>query len=273
MRHVLKKITANPQNFFADPRHFQIVTLSVLLFLQMFWADFGPDWRTLAITVSSALITQFIFCHRVGIPFDWRSPLITAFSLSILLKSPVLGVYMLAAFVAVASKFVIRMDNKHIFNPANIAIVLVLILCGDYAWVSPGQWGASVWLAFLLICLAFLVLYKVPRRDMAILFLAVWGGLIFGRALWLGDPMDIPFHQMQNGALLIFSFFMISDPKTIPDHILGRFIFALAVSVIAFILQFEFQVREALFYALAVACLIRPFLDRFWQASSYEWNT
>ena len=44
-----------------------------------------------------------------------------------------------------------------------------------------------------------------------------YGLLLIGRALWLGDPLSIPLHQLQNGALLIFAFFMISDPKTTPN--------------------------------------------------------
>ena len=40
--------------------------------------------------------------------------------------------------------------------------------------------------------------------------------LVFGRSLWLGEPMSIPLHRLQNGALLLFTFFMISDPRTTP---------------------------------------------------------
>jgi len=92
------------------------------------------------------------------------------------------------------------------------------------------------------------------------------------RGIWLGDPLDLVFNQLQNGALLIFAFFMISDPKTIPDRFIGRVIFALVVTAVAYILTFEFRIREALFYALALVCLIRPFIDMAWRGQEFNWR-
>jgi len=42
----------------------------------------------------------------------------------------------------------------------------------------------------------------------------------------LGEPMTIPFHRLESGSLLLFTFFMISDPKTTPDSRIGRIAFA-----------------------------------------------
>jgi Na+-transporting NADH:ubiquinone oxidoreductase subunit NqrB len=260
------------QKILGDPRHFQILTLSILLSLQVFWADFGPEISLVLLTLASAFLTQAAFSLSLKVPFDFRSPLITALSLTILLKSGVLWALPLAALVAIASKFLIRIDHKHIFNPANIGIVVVLLAFPGDVWVSPGQWGSAAWLGFLLLCLSLLVLFKIPRRDMALLFLGFWSVLLFARALWLGDPLAIPVHQLQSGALLIFAFFMISDPKTIPDRFVGRVIFGLAVAVLAFILTFEFRIREGLFYALACMCLLRPILEKFFPGELYHWT-
>ena len=273
----------NNKKRYVDPRYYQIITLSSLLLLQIYGNDFGPNLSLTLITVLSAIITQALFTavikskqgasnKNIPLKFDPRSPLITALSLTILLKSSVLWIHPLATIIAISSKFLLRLDKKHIFNPANIGIVVMLIICPSHSWISPGQWGSSAWLGLLLICLAFLVLYSIPRRDMGPMFLALWTILLVGRAVWLNDPFTIPLHQLQNGALLIFAFFMISDPKTIPDHIWGRFIFALAVAVCGFILQFQFQIREGLFYALSAICILRPFIDRTWKARAYNWK-
>jgi len=259
-------------NVLQDPRHFQIVTLSSLLMLQLFWADFGPTFLIVAVTLLSVLITQFVCSRFLNLPFDGRSPLITGLSLAILLKSGAIWIYPLAALVAVTSKFFVRIKNSHIFNPANIGIVIVLIAFPNLVWVSPGQWGAAVWLAVLLLCFAALVLFKIPRRDMAFLFMGLWSGALLLRAFWLGDPIELVFNQLQNGALLIFAFFMISDPKTIPARFWGRFIFALVVVAIAYILTFEFRLREALFYALALTCFIRPLIDMVWRGQKFNWH-
>lgn len=260
------------QKLAADPRHFQILTLSILLGIQVFWGDFAPAPQLIALTLSSILIIQWLFEHKYSVKHDLRSPLITGLSLCLLLRVAEWWLYPAATLLAVGTKFLIRHDNKHVFNPANIAIVTLLIAAPHYSWVSPGQWGTEVWFIFLLACLAFLVLYRIQKADIALFFFGSFAAMLFARALWLGDPLAIPLHQIQSGALLIFAFFMISDPMTTPNHRLGRFIFALAVAATAFTLQFGFQVREGLFYALAFVSMTTPFLDKLMHAPKYQWG-
>lgn len=258
---------------FSDARHFQIMTLSSLLLILLFWSDFAPKLEVIALTLSSTLFTQFLFLKYFKIPsIDFRSPLITSLSLCLLFKTNLIWVYPLAGAVAMATKFLIRWDNKHIFNPANAAIVIGLILLPSHVWVSPGQWGSAVWLGFALVSLASIVLNKAGRADIALFFLGSWFFLIFARALWLGDPLAIPLHNAQSGALLIFAFFMISDPMTTPDSRLGRFIFAFTVACVAYIFQYVFQSREAIFYALFLVCFTTPLIDYFLKDQRYSWK-
>jgi len=114
--------------------------------------------------------------------------------------------------LAIASKFLIRSNGKHFFNPATLVIVILLLLSPD-VWVSPGQWGQSTWLGLLLVCSGGLVLQRAGRADTAVAFLSCYAGLLFWRAWVLGDPLAIPLNQLQSGALLLFSFFMITDPR------------------------------------------------------------
>lgn len=260
-------------NFLRDARHFQIATLGTLLFLLLMWSDFAPALEVVVLTLGATIITQFLFFKFLKIPsHDYRSPLITGLSLCLLFKTNLIWIYPLAGAAAMATKFLIRHNDKHIFNPANAAIVLGLILLPNHVWVSPGQWGSAVWLGFALISLAFIVLNRAGRADIALFFLGSWFFLIFARALWLGDPLAIPLHNAQSGALLIFAFFMISDPMTTPDHRGGRFIFAFIVATLAYILQYEFQSREAIFYALFAVCLTTPLIDYFFKAQRYRWG-
>ena len=261
------------KNILGDARHYQIVILAILLSLQLFWADFGPELNFVLVVLPLICFVQFVFykIYRVN-SWDLRSAFISGFSLCILMRSEEIYPYLIAVFIVVASKFLIRINDKHIFNPANIAIVVCLLLFPNDVWVSPGQWGADVLLALLLSCLALLVLSKSDRWDMAIFFLLSFAVLTFGRALWLGDPMDIPIHQMQNGALLIFAFFMVSDPKTIPDNRWGRLIFAIAVSLLAYTMIYEFRIREALFYALPIVCVLGVVIDRCLIGKEFKWS-
>jgi enediyne biosynthesis protein E5 len=199
-----------------------------------------------------------------------RSPLITGLSLSLLLRANEPWLPAIAGVIAIASKFVFRLDGKHIWNPAGFAIV-VLLFTANGIWISPGQWGSSIWLAALLVFLAIMVLQAAHRADIALFFLGAHGALLLARAAWLGDPLAIPLHQMQSGSLLIFAFFMISDPRTAPDSRLGRFVFALSVALVAHYLTFFMQMRPALYVALIALSPVTLLLDRLIPARQFQW--
>jgi Na+-translocating ferredoxin:NAD+ oxidoreductase RnfD subunit len=88
----------------------------------------------------------------------------------------------------------------------------------------------------------------------------------------LGDPWAIPLHQIQSGALLIFTFFMITDPRSTPNSRSGRIVFALAIAALGHWLMFYGQNRLALFYALMIVSLATPILDHLLAAQRFSWR-
>src|SRR5262245_5937811 len=232
----MSRLLAHP--WLSDARHYQIAALGTLLAINFAWLDFSAKPLNSALAIGSSLATQVVCSRYFGLPhIDLRSPLITGLSLSLLLRADEPWLHALAGIIAIGSKFVLRIDGKHIWNPAGFAIV-VLLLTSNSVWISPGQWGSTVWFAALLCFFAILVLHAARRSDVAIFFIGSHAVLLFARAWWLGDPLDIPLHQLQSGSLLIFTFFMISDPRTTPDSRLGRFLFAFAVAGFAHWLTF-----------------------------------
>jgi Predicted NADH:ubiquinone oxidoreductase, subunit RnfD len=91
------------------------------------------------------------------------------------------------------------------------------------------------------------------------------------RALWLGDPLTIPLHQLESGTLLIFSFFMITDPKTTPDSRVGRLIFTLLVALAALGVQFVLFRPHGPLWALLICSPLVPLIDRCFPGSRYDW--
>ena len=255
-----------------DPRLYQIGTLSVLLLYGIFWLDLEVHPPQAVSVLTAALLVQFAGTRLSGLArFDPRSALISGLSLCLLLRTNSLPLAAASAAVAIASKFTLRIRGKHIFNPTNFALVAMMLATGR-VWVSPGQWGSAAVFAFLLAAAGGLVVNRAARGDVTWAFLSSYVGLIMGRSLWLGEPLPIPLHRLENGALVLFSFFMISDPKTTPDSRAGRILFAGMVAVGAYLVQFKLFRTNGLLWSLAVCSLAVPLIDRLLPGPRYQWR-
>src|SRR3989449_3652746 len=243
-----------------DPRLYQIATLSGLLGYGVFWLDLEVQTRAAVAIIVTALVTELACTRLTGRGrFDPRSALISALSLCLLLRTGSLGLAMLTAAVAVASKFTLRVRDKHVFNPTNFALVAMMLATGN-VWVSPGQWGSGLVFAFLLASAGGLVVNRAARADVTLAFLASWASLLVARSLWLGEPLAIPLHRLGNGALVLFAFFMISGPRTTPDSRAGRLLFAALVAPAALAVPFTPFLTHRLPWALARCSVIVPAL-------------
>jgi Na+-transporting NADH:ubiquinone oxidoreductase subunit NqrB len=258
----------------ADPRLYQICTLASLLVYGIGWLDFDVTPARVALLVATALATQaagdWIVGNRLPFLSSARSALISGLSLCLLLRTNSAGLAAMAAVLTVASKFVIRVRGKHVFNPTNGGIVAMLLL-SNQVWVSPGQWGAPAFFAFLMACTGSLVVNRAARSDVTYAFIAFYCALLFGRSSYLGEPLAIPLHRLESGALLLFAFFMISDPKTTPDSRAGRVLFAALVAFGAWYVQFRLFRTNGLLWSLAACSMAVPLLDRIIPGSRYAW--
>src|SRR5258708_7706963 len=255
-----------------DPRLYQIATLAGLLGYGVVWLDLEVQAETAVAIVVTALVVQLVGARLTGRGrFDPRSALISALSLCLLLRTGSLGLAILAAGVAIASKFTLRVRAKHVFNPTNFALVAMMLATGQ-VWVSPGQWGSGLVFAFLLASAGGLVVNRAARADVTLAFLASWASLLVARSLWLGEPLAIAVHRLENGALVLFAFFMISDPRTTPDSRAGRVLFAMLVALGTYAVQFKLFRSNGLLWSLAVCSLLVPLIDRVLPGSRYQWS-
>jgi len=256
-----------------DPRGYQIGALLFLVLYGWIGLRFDLSIGQAAVTLAVTLGVQLACTWYWKLPaFDLCSALISGLSLCLLLRTNSLWLAAATAAAAIGSKFVLRWNRKHLFNPTNFGLVFLMLCTDGKIWVSPGQWGAVAFFGFLMICVGGLVVYRAERADVTVAFLFSYLGLVFGRSLWLGEPMAIPLHRLQGGALLLFAFFMISDPKTTPDSRAGRIIFALLVAIGAAFVQFRLFRTNGLLWSLAICALTVPLFDWLLPGPRYDWR-
>lgn len=276
-----------------DPRWLQIGFLSLFLAFGLAARDF-PLWHAPLIW-ASALGTQWV-CLRVfkvreaaraqrgsaeaslaadlairnpslrsrepwalGQSF-WLSPVITCFGLTLLLRTDTWWVPPLAACIAIAGKFVLRVGDRHLFNPANLGVCAAMLL-SQHAWSSPTQWGEGAATMLWFTALGLMVVHRSFRADTSLAFLASWSLLKLWRVWHLGQRAAVFEHQMASASLLLFTFFMISDPKTTPRTRTGRVVFAACVALVAFVFTHTLWMKSALLWALFVCAPLVPLID------------
>jgi Na+-transporting NADH:ubiquinone oxidoreductase subunit NqrB len=200
-----------------------------------------------------------------------KSAMITALGLSLLLRADHYTTMLLASSLAILSKFLFQVEHKHFFNPANFGIIAALVLTND-AWVSPGQWGDDGWYALLFAGTGGMVLKRVGRWDTTGAFFGVYALLEALRNCWLGWTWDVYCHRLMSGSLLLFSLFMVTDPRSIPNARISRLIWAGSIAIVTFILRNQFFVSTAVFWALFALSPLSVVLDFLWSAPRFSWN-
>jgi Na+-transporting NADH:ubiquinone oxidoreductase subunit NqrB len=262
---------------FRDARDYQILFLALFLLLGIAARDWTLRPEVIGCAIATCLGTQLLLSSLTALKlpslaeFNWRSPLITALGLSLLLRVEHPGIMALAAAIAIASKFILRVDGKHIFNPANLGIVAVLGLTHQ-AWVSPGQWGEDLWYGLIFLGAGGLVLKRVGRWDTTLTFLGSYALLEALRILWLGWTWDVWAHRLMSGSLLLFALFMVTDPRSIPNARPARLLWASAIALLTFILRNQFYLPTAVFWALFALSPLTLLLDYLWQAPRFSWQ-
>ncbi len=271
-----------------DDRDYQILFLSSFLILGIISHDWSLKPELIIIIVISCLVTQLLLTSWVYFlkqkekislnslinPLfisSWRSALITALGLSLLLRANHGTTMILAGSLAIASKFLLRVNQKHFFNPANFGIIAALTLTQD-AWVSPGQWGNNLWFLLLFIGAGAMILKRVGRWETSAVFLGFYTLLETARNLWLGWSWDVLSHHLMTGSLLLFALFMLTDPRSIPNHYVSRILWAIAIATVTFIIQYILYLPTAIFWALFFLSPLTILLDYCWYSPQFNWG-
>ena len=185
------------------------------------------------------------------------------------------------AAISLLSKYLIRFRGRHVFNPSNFGLVVCFLVLGS-ALAEPLDfwWGPmSVWLALaltLIVAGGFAILRRLHLMGVAIGFWLVFAAGVavlaatdhVMTARWhLGPITDSELWRILvfSPEILVFLFFMITDPKTVPDGRAARRAFGASIGLLAVLLiapqTTEFATKVAVLAALALVCAARPLLE------------
>lgn len=267
-----------------------IVTLQVLGQTVL---DFKVSIAQILITIATcALVDMAVTLKRQGILAWPASALLTGNSIAFILRTngtqhgdwwSLNGIewFIVAALVSLLVKYLVRPGGRHRFNPSNVGIVAALLVIGpvhvfpQYLWWGPLD--APVLAALVVIVLGALwILRAVRMLAMALSFLVPFGALIaiFAAAgnsfvaIWSQTPIsgfDYWLKICTSPELLVFVFFMMSDPATAAKTPRGRIIYGAATALVAAGLvsaqPTEYGIKVAILASLTLVCAFVPMID------------
>ena len=285
-----------------DPRLKLSVIIVSLQVLGQTVLDFKVSIAQILVTIAACGVIELVVTFRRSRVIMWpASALLTGNSIAFILRASgtqhgdwwtLHGIefFLLAAVLAMASKYLIRPAGAHRFNPSNIGIVAVLLVIGplhvfpQYLWWGPLE--GPVIAALVVIALgAVWVLRAVGMVQMAVAFLIPFSLLVGLCALagaefvavWREQPVsgfDYWVYICTSPELFVFVFFMMSDPKTAARSPRGRVIFGVVTAVLATALlgfqDTEYGVKVAILAGLTASCALVPMIEDV--AAGRDWR-
>ncbi len=216
-----------------------------------------------AVLVGVCYLFNRFFSGIFGVQPNEESQYITAFIIA-LITGPVPiekgMVYLVSmAFFAMASKYFFALNERHVFNPAAIGIIIGGVLFKQV----PVWWVGNIYLLPIIVIGGFFVLYKMRRLLTALLFFAsvsiisvcaaviIGGSVVFATLTLFSSPLII--------SLLFFVSAMFIEPMTSPHErrIMSYYAAVIAVAFVGF--QYNSAVAP---YALLIALLVGNLFSR-----------
>jgi Na+-translocating ferredoxin:NAD+ oxidoreductase RnfD subunit len=192
------------------------------------------------------------------------SAYITGISVGILVRSPAFWPYALCSAISIMSKYVLRIKGRHLWNPSNFGISVLLFLAPETVASLSIQWGNYLWPMIVIWILGSVIIWRLRRFHITAIYVVSFIAFAFLRSWMTGSPWQSEIAPITGPMYQLFIFFMITDPKTTVRSRTGQCIVVFLVALVEMILRLN-QVVYAPFYALFIvgptAMLIEIWMD------------
>ena len=177
------------------------------------------------------------------------SAYITGISVGILVRSPYLWAYVLCALVSIATKYVFRYKNRHLWNPSNFGVSALLFLAPASASVLSIQRGNVIWPMVVIWMLGAVIVWRAGRVHISATYVASFLLLSLVQSAVTGKPWVSIVAPITGPMYQLFIFFMVTDPKTTVSTKTRQCVVVFLVAVVELVLRLN-EVVYAPFYAL-----------------------
>ena len=251
--------------FSLDNRYIAPIFITLILLVGHLSFGILESYQKTLLAIVASIGTELILSRLFfGKWPNIASAYITGISVGILLRSPAYWPYAVCAAIAITSKYALRFRGKHLWNPSNFGICVMLFLLPTSVAMLSIQWGNNFWSLLVIWLLGSVILWRLRRLHITATYVVSFLALAVLRASIIHQPILAEISPITGPEYQLFIFFMITDPKTTVRSKTGQCIVAFLVAVLEMFFRFDQSVYAplyALFWIGPIALLIEMWLD------------
>ncbi|HKX29698.1 MAG TPA: RnfABCDGE type electron transport complex subunit D [Blastocatellia bacterium] len=244
-------VWASVKRFFSfENRFLAPMLITVILLIGQLTTGFLESYWKTALAICTAIALEMV----LGRIFtgQWPHPAsayISGISIGMLVRSPAIWPYALCSLISITSKYVIRFEGRHLWNPSNFGICVLLFLAPFSVASLSIQWGNDLYPMLVVWTLGSIIIYRLRRFHITATYVISFFVLSYVRSLITGHPFLAEMALITGPMYQLYIFFMITDPKTTVKTKWGQCVVAFAVALMEMILRLA-EVVHAPYYAL-----------------------
>ena len=249
-----------------DKRYLAPLLVTMVLVAGQVTFGFLESWSRTALAITMAILIELV----LGRIFYGKWPhlasaYISGISVGMLVRSPAFWPYALCSALSITSKYVLRVDGRHIWNPSNFGIVAMLVLASDTVAGLSVQWGNNLLPMAVVWCFGTVIIHTLGKFHITATYVASFVGFAFVRSVITGHPWLSEVAPLTGPMYQLYIFFMITDPRTTVRPVWAQCLVAFliaAVEAVFRLLEWVYAPYYALFLVGPAANLIEIAIDR-----------
>ena len=223
------------------------------------------SYERTALAIVAALVAEVVLGRIFfGKWINLASAYISGISVGILIRSPAFWPYALCSVISIMSKYVLRVKGRHLWNPSNFGICVLLFLAPETVAALTIQWGNFIWPLLVIWILGSVIIWRAKRIHISVTYVLSFLAFAFLRSWITGDPWRSEISPITGPMYQLFVFFMITDPKTTVKSMKWQCIVVFIVAFVEMLLRLNHVVYAplyALFLVGPTAMLIEIWLE------------
>jgi enediyne biosynthesis protein E5 len=240
------------RTFGIDKRYLAPILVTIVLLVGQLTFGFLESWSRTFLAIATSIAVEL----ALGRLFSGQWPhlasaYISGISVGMLIRSPEMWPYALCSALAITSKYLIRVDGRHLWNPSNLGVVAMLVLASDKVAGLSVQWGNNLLPMVVVWAFGTVIIHALGRFHITLTYVVSFLAFSLVRAAVTGHPWLAEVAPITGPMYQLYIFFMITDPKTTVHPKWAQCLVAFLVAAVEAVLRL-FQFVHAPYYALFV---------------------